>query len=125
MRTHSGLPSVVWMCGFLGVVSGVTGCTDLVSPTGRYAMTHPWNVGPPISRGTSQAEVLETWGPPDSVTYLGVDELGIPKEAWLYQARTDLPVDYRYLSKAKRIIFSGEYVTGWEDEAAQDQPTHQ
>jgi len=112
------------MLVLFGMVVGCVGCTDFVSPTGRYAMTHPWNVGPPISRGTSKAEVLEKWGEPDSVIPLGVDELGISREEWVYQARADLPVDFRYLSQTKRIIFSGEYVTGWKDDAAQDGPTH-
>jgi len=121
---HSGLHSVGWRLVIVGMVVGCAGCADFVSPTGHYAMTHPWNVGTPISRGTSKAEVLEKWGTPDSVIPHGVDELGIPREEWVYQARADLPIDYRYLSKTKRIMFSGEHVTGWRDEAAQGGPTH-
>ena len=112
--------------GFLviGLVLGANGCSDFVTPTGRYAMTHPWDVGGPIARGTSKAEIRAKWGDPDAVIPHGVDELGLAKEEWVYQAKADLPIDYRYLSKTKRILFTGDHVTGWEDEAAQDGPTH-
>jgi len=103
---------------------GVLGCADFVTPTGQYAMTHPWNTKAPILRGTSKAEVLEKWGRPDSVVPLGADELGLPKEEWIYQAKADVPIDYRYLSKTKRLLFTGDYVTGWKDEAAVEEPTH-
>lgn len=121
MNRRIGLHS--WW-GIVGVAVAVSGCGDFVSPTGKYAVSHPWSTGTPISRGTSKAEVLESWGPPDAVIPRGVDELGIAKEEWVYQAKADLPIDYRYLSKTKRILFSGDHVTGWEDEAAQDGPTH-
>ena len=128
MRGSAGVSragSAKWrLAVLLMVAGGLVGCADLVTPTGRYAVTHPWNVGPPISRGTSKAEVLEEWGPPDSVIPRGVDELGIPKEEWIYQARTEVPIDYRYFSKTKRIVFSGDAVTGWQDELAGEEPTH-
>lgn len=110
--------------GLMGWLGGTAGCSDLVTPTGSYAVTHPWDAGPPVSRGTSKAEVLEKWGRPDEVIPRGADELGIPKEEWIYQAKTDVPLDYRYLSKTKRIFFSGDSVTGWQDEAGPDAPTH-
>ena len=122
MSTHCGLRNYRWL--ILGVVAGICGCTDFVTPTGQYAVTHPWDTGTPVSRGTSKAEVLAKWGQPDTVIPQGVDELGIPKEEWVYQAKTNLPIDYRYLSKSKRILFTGDHVTGWKDEAAQDGPTH-
>ena len=108
----------------VGIASVLWGCADFISPTGHYAVTHPWNTGPPISRGTSKAEMLEAWGKPDAIVPLGVDELGIVREEWVYQGKTDLPIDYRYLSRTKRIIFTGDHVTGWEDEAAEEGPTH-
>ena len=108
----------------LGLGWWCAGCADFVTPTGRYLVSHPWDAGTPISRGTSKAELLEKWGKPDTVIPLGVDELGIPKEEWVYQAKADVPIDIRYLSKTKRIIFTGDHVTGWQDEAAQDGPTH-
>ncbi len=122
MNRRCGLRKHGWW--MLGLLVGVWGCADFVTPTGRYAVTHPWDVSAPISRGTSKAEILEQWGKPDTVIPHGVDELGLPKEEWVYQAKADLPIDYRYLSKTKRILFTGDHVTGWEDEAAQDGPTH-
>ncbi len=114
-----------WWVGFLvGIVMTGSGCADFVKPTGHYAMTHPWDTSTPISLGTSKAEVLEVWGKPDAVISHGVDEMGLSKEEWVYQGKADVPLDYRYLSKAKHILFTGEHVTGWTDEASQDGPTH-
>lgn len=124
MRRRSGLRDGFVVLAFVVGCGGVLGCGDFLAPTGRYAITHPWDAGPPISRGTSKAEVLAKWGPPDAVIPLGLDELGIFKEEWIYQARADVPIDIRYLSKTKRILFAGDFVTGWKDEAAQDGPTH-
>lgn len=121
MRTHGGRRSGIAIV--LGIM-GLAGCADFVVPTGRYAVTHPWGAGTPISRGTSKAEVREKWGPPDEVILQGVDEMGIPKEEWVYQAKADVPIDYRYLSRTKRILFTGDYVTGWVDEVADEGPTH-
>lgn len=124
MRNNSGRPSRWWIGVLVGPVIAAGGCADFVKPTGHYAITHPWDTSTPISRGTSKAQVLEVWGKPDAVIPRGVDELGIPKEEWVYQGRADVPLDYRYLSKTKHILFSGDHVTGWTDEAAQDGPTH-
>lgn len=123
MNRSIGRPNHSWMLA-AAIVVAASGCGDFVSPTGKYAVSHPWNTGAPISLGTSKAEILEKWGKPDTVIPHGVDEMGIPKEEWVYQAKADLPIDYRYLSKTKRILFTGDHVTGWEDEAAQDGPTH-
>ena len=114
----------VVLLGALVLAAGAAGCADFVTPTGRYAVTHPWDTSTPVTRGTTKAEVREIWGPPDAVIALGVDELGLPKEEWIYHARTGIPVDIRYFSKSKYLIFTGESVTGWIDEAAQDGPTH-
>ena len=109
---------------FLSGIVATAGCSDFVTPTGKYALTHPWDAGTPVSRGTSKAEVLDVWGKPDSVRALGIDEMGIAKEEWTYLGKTNVPIDIRHFSKTKKIIFTGEYVTGWEDEAAEDGPTH-
>lgn len=124
MPKRSGLRDGAIVLLAVGMAGGGLGCGDFLAPTGQYAVTHPWDAGPPISLGTSKPEVREKWGPPDAVIPLGTDELGIPKEEWVYQAKTDIPVDIRHLSKTKRILFTGESVTGWADEAAQDGPTH-
>ncbi len=111
------------IAGF-GLTAGVLGCTDVVTPTAHYALTHPWGTRTPVARGKSKAEILHKWGPPDLVVPRGTDELGLPKEEWIYRAKTTLPIDYRNLSKTKRIVFTGDHVTGWEDDAAEAGPTH-
>ena len=46
---------------------------------------------------------------------LGLDELGNPKEEWIYQARfPGVPVDYGYVSKTKHLFFEGENLIRWE-----------
>lgn len=124
MLKDSGLRNATLALLVIGVMVSHAGCGDFVAPTKQYAMTHPWDTGTPISRGTSKAEVLHKWGTPDAVIPHGVDELGLPKEEWVYQGKADVPVDYRYLSKTKRIFFTGDHVTGWQDQAAEEGPTH-
>ncbi len=115
-----------WVAWLGVILAGVTvlGCSDFVTPTGHYAMTHLWDTSSPVTRGTTKAEVREMWGPPDAILCLAADELGLPREQWVYHARTNLPVDIRNFSQSKYLIFTGDSVTAWVDEAAQDHPTH-
>ena len=59
--------------------------------------------------GTHKAEVLEAWGRPDYVVAKGADELGSPREEWIYHGRVPgLPVDYEYVSRTKHLFFEGD-----------------
>jgi hypothetical protein len=67
-------------------------------------------------RGTSKDEIRQTWGEPSEIRDLGVDEMGLKKEAWAYNPWfPDAPLDYRHFSRKKCIYFTGNYVTGFED----------
>jgi hypothetical protein len=69
-----------------------------------------------VTSGTSKGEVLEKWGDPSEVIYTGYDEMGIEKEAWIYEAWfPGTPLDFRHFSRKKKIYFTGNYVTGYED----------
>ena len=94
-----------------------SGCSDIETPTAKEALTHPLGTQPPFQRGTSKKEVLAYWGEPDQVVVHGVDELGLPKEEWIYTARLPgVPIDVRYVSKTKHLFFEGENLVRWETE---------
>ena len=66
--------------------------------------------------GTSKGEILEKWGEPSEVIDMGVDDMGIKKEAWIYDAWfKGAPLDFRHFSRKKKIYFTGNYVTSYED----------
>jgi hypothetical protein len=67
--------------------------------------------------GTSKDEILEKWGEPYDIIYLGEDEMGVPGEVWLYKAWfPGAPLDYRHFSRPKKIYFRGGFVTRMEDD---------
>lgn len=91
------------------------GCSDIQTPTVGEALTHPFGTQAPFTRGTSKAEVRSAWGEPDHVVGHGADELGSPKEEWIYTARLPgMPVDVRYVSKTKHLFFEGDNLVRWE-----------
>ncbi len=94
------------------VLFSLAGCSDMQIPTGREALTHPLGTAPPFTLGTPKAKVLEAWGNPDYVVALGSDELGNPREEWIYHGRVQgLPIDYEYVSRNKHLFFEGENLT--------------
>ncbi|MFH1782511.1 MAG: hypothetical protein ABH848_02720 [Candidatus Omnitrophota bacterium] len=94
----------------------VFGCSDIRTPSAEYAITHPLSTKTMVSKGTSQDEVIETWGDPSKVIEMGYDDLGLKKEAWVYDAWFEkAPLDYRHFSRKKKIYFVGGYVIGYED----------
>ncbi len=98
-------------------LAGMTGCSEIQGPSAKEIMSHPFGADVPFARGASKAEVLGTWGSPDQVLPLGVDELGNTREEWIYVGRLPVvPVDYGYVSKTKRLFFEGENLTRWETE---------
>jgi len=75
--------------------------------------------------GTSKGEVIEKWGEPSEVVDMGYDDMGLKKEAWIYEAWfPHTPLDYRHFSRKKKIYFTGECATGYEDieEEIQEEP---
>jgi hypothetical protein len=102
----------------------ICGCADVKTPTAHYALTHPLSTKTMVTSGTSKGEVLEKWGDPSEVIDIGYDDMGIRKEAWIYYAWFPrAPLDYRHFSKKKKIYFTGNYVTGYED--IEDDTKHQ
>lgn len=102
--------SLVMICFYL------SGCTDVKVPTANYALTHPLSTKTMVSCGTTKTEVIEEWGEPFEKIDMGYDDTGLKKEAWIYEAWfPGTPLDYRHFSRKKKIYFTDNYVTGYED----------
>ena len=100
----------------LCIILILSGCADVKVPGAHYAITHPLNTKTMVSRGTSKDEVIEKWGEPSEIKKTGYDDMGLEKEAWIYNAWFhNVPLDYRHFSRSKCIYFTGGYVTGMED----------
>lgn len=93
-----------------------SGCADVKMPTAHYAFTHPLSTKTMVVKGTTKDEVIEKWGAPSDKRELGYDDMGLKKEAWIYNAWFPaVPLDFRQFSRKKCIYFTGNYVTGFED----------
>jgi len=85
-------------------------------PSAHYAITHPLGTKTMVTQGTAKDEVIEKWGEPNQVKHLGYDDMGLKKEAWIYNAWfPHAPLDFRHFSRKKCIYFTGNFVTGFED----------
>jgi len=94
----------------------LSGCADMKTPTAKYALTHPLSTKTMAIPGTNKGEILEKWGEPYDIIDMGYDDMGIKKEAWIYNAWfPGAPLDHRHFSRRKKIYFTGDYVTGMED----------
>ena len=94
----------------------LSGCADIKVPTAHYAITHILSTKTMVTQGTGKDEVIEKWGEPSQVKNLGYDDMGLKKEAWIYDAWFhNAPLDFRHFSRKKCIYFTGDYVTGFKD----------
>ncbi len=121
-RKYKGLPLISVFCQWLIAFCflSFSGCSEIQAPTPKEALSHPFGTSAPFLRGTPKAKVLADWGKPDYVNVLGVDELGTVREEWIYHGRIqNLPIDYRYVSRTKRLFFEGEALVNWKT----DEPT--
>lgn len=94
----------------------VSGCSDFDDPTKRLTLESVVGGGPSLAKGMTRDEVLEKWGHPDNVKFVGETRWGAPIERWTYHAwLSDFPVDYRYVSVGRRLFFEGNALARWED----------
>lgn len=95
----------------IGLFSGCAG----IDPPGPDRILAPWAGTPAVRIGESKDSVRDKWGEPDEINGLGTDSVGLVKEEWVYFGRyPSIPVDRMYLSKTKRLMFTGNSVTGYE-----------
>ncbi len=94
---------------FLVIMILLCGCGDTQMPTARQALERPFGTGDPFTKGATKAEVLDAWGQPAYIKFLGVDEIGNTREEWIYKGWIgSIPVDQEYLSRGKRLCFEGD-----------------
>ena len=100
----------------LALLCVLSGCADIKVPGAHYAITHPLSTKTMVMLGTSKDEVIEKWGKPNEVKNIGYDDIGLKKDAWIYNAWFhNAPLDFRHFSRSNCIYFTGDYVTGFED----------
>lgn len=100
------------LCLLLSVL--IIGCAEIEPPSPKQILA-PWSGVPPVRLGETKDSVRDKWGEPDEIRQLGADDVGLIKEEWVYRGRyPDVPVDYKYLSKTKSLIFTGESLTAYE-----------
>lgn len=103
---------LIGFCILLSVF--IIGCAEIVPPSPDKILA-PWSGVTPVRLGESKDSVREKWGEPDEIRQLGADDVGLIKEEWVYRGRyPEVPVDYKYLSRTKRLIFTGESLTSYE-----------
>jgi len=104
------------IAGIFLLILIISGCADIKVPTMHYALGHPLSTKTMVIPGTSKEKILEKWGEPSQKIDMGFDDVGLKKEAWIYEPWfPHLPLDYRYLSRKKKIYFVGDYAVGYED----------
>lgn len=107
---------------FLAASLLIIGCAEIEPPTPKRLLS-PWSGVPPARLGENKDSIRDRWGDPDEIRQLGTDETGLAKEEWTYRGRyPEVPVDYKFLSKTKRFIFTGESLTGFTPEAEAKEP---
>ncbi|MDD5449768.1 MAG: hypothetical protein PHO42_04120 [Candidatus Omnitrophica bacterium] len=66
---------------------------------------------PSISQGETKDSIKARWGEPDQVIQLAPDEIGLPREEWLYKsAPFGVLSGHSYVCKTQRLIFEGDHV---------------
>jgi outer membrane protein assembly factor BamE (lipoprotein component of BamABCDE complex) len=104
----------IWMnilCVFL-----LQGCSDFESPTKGLSVESVVGGGASLVKGMSKDEVFEKWGRPSDKKHMGETRWGAPIERWTYYAwLPSAPVNYRYVSKGRRLFFEGDALVSWED----------
>jgi hypothetical protein len=92
----------------------LTGCAGLEAPTPERFIP-PWSGASALHLGDKKDYVISQWGEPEYINQLGVDEVGLVKEEWVYAGRK-LPVieiEPKMLVKGKNLIFTGNALTGY------------
>ena len=94
----------------------LTGCSAITLPTPDYVLKRPIGTDS-VKIGMSKGKVQELWGIPDQINEVeDKEKWGGKRTEWIYNARTELPIDAGYLSKTKRLYFDGENLTNITEE---------
>ena len=116
------LPKLPYVSLIFTFILFIAGCAE-IKPPGPDVLISPWSSMPNIRSGDTKEDVISRWGEPDEKNQIGVDELGVAKEEWVYYGRYPMvPVDYRYVSKTKCLYFEGNILVRQETKSA---PPHE
>ncbi len=98
------------------ILIGSAGCSDFRRPSLRQTLICPWDTKPALSVGMTKKEIKAKWGEPDIINDLPAAKWGSAKEEWIYWGRyPNVPIDYRYLSRTKHLIFEGAVLIDFFD----------
>jgi len=93
------------------------GCAEITPKDTVDAAMRPLGADNSLRIGMKMDEIKAEWGDPDQVIDRGTNELGAPKVEWVYNARyRGVPMDIKYMSKTKHMIFEGKVLTKWSSE---------
>ena len=112
-----GQLSVMILVMFLAVLF-FSGCAEIRPTDPIDAVGRPFVGGQEKGLiGYTKDELRAEWGEPDQIIEKGANELGAPKEEWIYRGRyRGVPLDVKYMSKTKHFIFEGNVLTKWSAE---------
>lgn len=100
---------------FLLLILFIAGCAEIQPPNPIDVIASPFSSATNTRTGDTKDDVVSRWGEPDEKNDMGVDELGVKKEEWIYYGRYPMaPVDYQYLSKTKYLYFEGNILVRQE-----------
>ncbi|MFH1406715.1 MAG: hypothetical protein ABIH01_01735 [Candidatus Omnitrophota bacterium] len=95
----------------------IAGCAEITPPTPMDIIKNPMGNQPTLRVGYTKDQVKAEWGEPDDVELLGATKLGAAREKWTYYGQiSSMPIDYKFLSKTKRLYFEGNVLTKWESD---------
>jgi hypothetical protein len=93
----------------------LTGCAGLEAPNPERFVP-PWSGASALHLGDSKDYVIDQWGEPEHINQIGIDEVGLSIEEWVYSGRK-LPVieiEPKVLVKGENLIFTGRSLTGYK-----------
>ncbi len=100
----------------LGLTILFSGCSDFKDPTKKLNVESVVTGGDSLTQGMTKDQVIAGWGHPEHIKFLGDTKWGSPIEQWTYHAfLPKFPVNFRYVSKGKRLVFEGDALVKWED----------
>lgn len=91
----------------------IIGCAGIEPPHLAQRVLPPWSDGANVKLGENKDSVRDKWGEPDEIRYLGVDDVGLRKEEWIYRDRyPEIPME-GMLFKGSYLIFTGDSLTSY------------
>jgi hypothetical protein len=103
---------IILLCFIISIFGN--GCAGIEPPSpGR--LIPPWDGASPLHLGDSKDFVLDKWGEPDEIIQIGVDDVGLIQEEWIYDGTYPvLEIESKILTRGESLIFTGNALTGYK-----------